>query len=57
MDETRWLRRLVDACRAAKDRLRESPRARRRELDEPFDDLCARLERKLEAVAREREAA
>lgn len=53
MDETRWLRRLVDACRAAKDKLRESPRARKLELDEPLAELCARLERKLEDAERE----
>jgi hypothetical protein len=53
MDETRWLRRLVDACRAATDELRESPAERQLELDEPFRELCARLERKLEDAGRE----
>jgi hypothetical protein len=53
MDETRWLRRLVDACRAAKDKLKESPNARKLELDDAFEDLCARLERKLEHAERE----
>ena len=57
MDETRWLRRLVEACRAAKEKLKDSPRARKHELGEAFDDLCVRLERRLQDAERKQQAA
>jgi hypothetical protein len=57
MDEVRWLRRLLDACRAAKERLDRSPPARVFELGEELDELCGRFERRLARAEAERDEA
>jgi hypothetical protein len=57
MDDVRWLRRLLDACRAAKERLDRSPGVRGVELGEGLDELCSRFERRLAQAEAERDKA
>jgi len=47
MDEEAWLRRLLDACHHALSDLRERKLYRSRDLVSELEQVCGRLQRKL----------